>query len=672
MKAFFLPAVALMNRLRFTGKFVVMLVVLSVSIGLLVTSLYRNLNAAIVASRHEVTALDVASPLLQAIQMTQQHRGLSAAVLGGNAAMAAQREEKGRDVAQRLGSVETLLDERLRGSEAWKSLRADWAKIEQQGMQLDVSANVAAHTALIGRMLRFLAQVADEYELTLDPEAGSYYLMDTAIFKLPAMLETLGRMRATGSGVLAAKRIEPRQAILLNVFLTDIEKTGADYRINLDKVATTNPEVAGVIKNSAGELETATRDISALVRDDILAEKFATPSQDYFGKATRSIDVGYKQLHETLLPTLRRLIEERIERHSRELRLNFAVIALVLLVTVYLAMGMYYAILGNVGILSDNAGRIAAGDLTARIRLDSRDELLRVAESFNRMAAAVNDTVRNVRSNADSVLDAARRTTQSSGQIAISSSSQSEAASSMAAAVEETTVGIDHITRNAHDARDISTRSGELSAHGGELVQTVVDEMREIASVVGASAQSVEDLGVRSDEISAIVGVIKEIADQTNLLALNAAIEAARAGEQGRGFAVVADEVRKLAERTAKSTQEIGAMIASIQGETQAAVGNMKLGVERVSRGVELTGRAGESMAEISAGAARVVEVVREISDALAEQSSASADIARNVETIAQMAEENSAAVAENHATAERLEQLARDLQNEVARFKVA
>ncbi|HEX5802737.1 MAG TPA: methyl-accepting chemotaxis protein [Azospira sp.] len=672
MKTLFLPAIALMNRLRFTGKFALMLLVLSLSIGLLVVSLYEALNTTVVSSRRELDAVVVVKPLLQTIQATQQHRGLSAAVVGGNAGLAAQREEKARDVAQLLQRVEPLLTDSLRRSETWQGVRADWARIEGEGLKLDVSANVAAHTATIGRMLRFLTQVSDEFELTLDPEAGSFYLIDTAIFKLPTMLETLGRMRAMGTGVLATKRLEPTQAIALNVFLAELDKTRSDYELNLDKTARANPAVAPALKTSADELASAVRQLGSAVRDDILGERFTIASQDYFQQATRTIDAGYRQLHETMVPTLEHLVQDRIDRLNDSLRLNIAVIAVVLLLTVYLATGMYYAIVENVVLLSDNASRIAAGDLTARIRVNTRDELLQVAESFNRMAVAVNETVRNVRGNADRVLDAARRTSESSGQIAISSDNQSQAASSMAAAVEETTVGIDHITRNAHDAREISRRSGELSAQGGELVQTVVAEMHEISAAVSASAQSVEGLGRRSDEISTIVGVIKEIADQTNLLALNAAIEAARAGEQGRGFAVVADEVRKLAERTTKSTQEIGEMIASIQGETRAAVDNMQLGVERVARGVELSSRAGESMAEISAGAAQVVGVVREISDALAEQSAARADIARNVETIAQMAEQNSAAVSENHTTAAQLEQLARDLQDEVARFRVA
>jgi methyl-accepting chemotaxis protein len=672
MNALLLPATRLMNSLRFTGKFCLMLVVLMVAIGVLVTSLYRNLDAAIDASRAEIDGVQVVKPLLQTVQMAQQHRGLSAAVLNGNAGMTEKRQSKASEVTQLMAAADALLPASLQSDQKWQSLRADWARLVSEGMKLDTAQNVATHTALIEKLLQFIGVIADRTGLSLDPEEGSYYLVDTALFKLPSMLESLGRMRAVGTGVLSIKDLEAKFAISLNVYLAELERTSASYKINIDKTSRANPAVAATLQASDETLTKSLRSIESLVRERILNWDFSLEPQDFFDQATQTIDIGYEQLYDTLLPTLTRLIEERVSRMNTDLQINLAVIVAVLLVSGYLAAGMYRGTVDNLARLSETAGRIAAGDLTARISLPCKDELQQVAASFNQMAEAVNSTVRNVRTNADMVLDAARRTALSSSSIATASNNQSSAASSMAAAVEQTTVGIDHISRNASDAREISQQSGQLSAQGGKLVHTVVAEMQDIATAVSASARSVEDLGKRSDEISTIVGVIKEIADQTNLLALNAAIEAARAGEQGRGFAVVADEVRKLAERTATSTQEIGRMIGSIQSETRTAVDNMKLGVDRVARGVELTGKAGESMSEIEQGATRVVGVVREISEALAEQSAASADIARNVEAIAQMAEENSAAVTDNHNTAEQLEKLARDLQNEVARFTVS
>jgi len=187
---------------------------------------------------------------------------------------------------------------------------------------------------------------------------------------------------------------------------------------------------------------------------------------------------------------------------------------------------------------------------------------------------------------------------------------------------------------------------------------------------VQSSSTIVEDLGRQSDQITSIVNTIKEIADQTNLLALNAAIEAARAGEQGRGFAVVADEVRKLAERTSLSTTEIGGMVAKIQNGTRSAVSSMQAGVVQVSNGVELANQAGDSINRIRDGAERVTHVVNGISDSISEQSSAGNQIAHQLETIAQMSEESAIAVGHTATAARHLHSLSASLHKTVAQFK--
>jgi methyl-accepting chemotaxis protein len=190
------------------------------------------------------------------------------------------------------------------------------------------------------------------------------------------------------------------------------------------------------------------------------------------------------------------------------------------------------------------------------------------------------------------------------------------------------------------------------------------------ADSVGQSMRLIENLSRRSHEISGIVKVIREIAEQTNLLALNAAIEAARAGEQGRGFAVVADEVRKLAERTSASTSEIGAMIESIQAEVSSAVQNLKANNEQVTQGKGLAEEVAAILARINEGARVTMQRIHDINSAASEQNTASTDIARNVERIAQMTEETSAAIGQAASTAQQLENLASRLHGEVAQFR--
>jgi methyl-accepting chemotaxis protein len=241
----------------------------------------------------------------------------------------------------------------------------------------------------------------------------------------------------------------------------------------------------------------------------------------------------------------------------------------------------------------------------------------------------------------------------------------------MAASMEEVNSSIELVASNARDANKIAERAGESSNRGLLIVEEAATEMTKVADSVKDSAQHVQTLGEQSHQISSIVNVIKEIADQTNLLALNAAIEAARAGEQGRGFAVVADEVRKLAERTSQSTREISTMISSIQSGTETAVDSMRDGSERVKGGVELAQQAGASMADIREGASHVLSAVAEITNALQEQNIATQHVVNNVERIATMAEQNSTETDDIAKTALSLKGLASKLDELVARFQL-
>ena len=232
-------------------------------------------------------------------------------------------------------------------------------------------------------------------------------------------------------------------------------------------------------------------------------------------------------------------------------------------------------------------------------------------------------------------------------------------------------VSIAHVSDSSTSAKDFAQDSLSSADQGKLVIDRTAHEMVEMANTVQGTSRSMETLSVRTEEIGSIVGVIKEIADQTNLLALNAAIEAARAGEQGRGFAVVADEVRKLAERTTTSTKQVADVISAIQNETRHAVNDMHRIVEQVTTNAESARQAGESIIQIREGSSRVVAVSAEIDTALKEQSSASELISKKVEVIASMSEENTSAMSEARDASEEMKRLSSEMHDMVDRFKV-
>lgn len=671
MKALFSPAVALMNRLGYSRKFAVMGALALAAIAVLLFGLHESLDRVIRSSQHELAGIEVLKPMARLVQQLQQHRGLSSSVLNGNETVKEQLAAKAAEVREAFKSVEAKFQPSLVDNDAWKKIRASWTEIDTDGLDLTGTENFAAHTRLIGSVLVFQAVVSDEYSLTNDPDIDSRYLADTSLIKLPVALESLGQLRSLGTGVLTKKQLPPLLQTNISSLLRDFNVSVDALRINLGKTARYNPGIKPALDQAAKELTDVSEQIANIVQTEMFLGAFVISPADYFATVTVAIDKGYKQMFETLLPSLEQLIQRRINTAQHNLRISISVAVLMLMVFVYVSVGAYYATIQSINRLAANARTMATGDLSIHVDLGTRDELKRVGDSLNDMTAAFRSLIQNVQSGAGQVHDATTRLSASSAKIRLSTEQQSEAASAMAAAVEQMTVGVDHISKNAQDASSLSQRAGELSVTGGNVVGTVVHEIQMISQAVNQSATIIDDLGQQSEKISAIVNVIKEIADQTNLLALNAAIEAARAGESGRGFAVVADEVRKLAERTSKSTHEISQMIVAIQNGTNNAVTSMNGGVQRVSSGVTLALQAGTSIGEIEGSSRQVMQTVSEISSSLREQSVASTEIARNVERIAQMAEENSAAVAENAATASQLERLSESLKAEAHRFKL-
>ena len=362
-----------------------------------------------------------------------------------------------------------------------------------------------------------------------------------------------------------------------------------------------------------------------------------------------------------------------VDNAFRSVLLTQAAVALLPLLLVGLLVWMIArSVLGEIGGEPAAAAvvmrRIADGDLTTSIGTAKPGSLL---HTLGAMVSALREMVAQISASANALVTNAEQISTSVSNVASTSHQQSDATSSMAAAIEELTVSSSHISDNAGRTERYSQEAVQLSGQGGERIRLATDAMQRIAGTVKNASEQILSLNQRANQISSIAASIKDIAGQTNLLALNAAIEAARAGEQGRGFAVVADEVRKLAERTSTATAEIEEMITGIQSGTESAVAAMSTALPEVEQGVQLSDSAAESLGAIEQGAHKTLNRITEVANSTREQSAASDSIARRVEEIARMVEETSVAMRGTAQSAGSLQNVAVDLKQIVGKFTI-
>ena len=363
-----------------------------------------------------------------------------------------------------------------------------------------------------------------------------------------------------------------------------------------------------------------------------------------------------------------------VNRIFREEALKFLlwgliVAAIVALPLILLRASLLRLLGGDPQVAVAAARRIAAGELGTEVicRPGDNESLL---AGMKDMQSHLRSMISRIVDDAENLGRASQELMESSEAVSAYAGKQSESASSISVSVMEMTISMNLVEENAREAFTLSQQAGSLADSGTTVIQDAVAEIRRLSDAVNSSSKAIQDLGQQSEQITFIVNTIKEIADQTNLLALNAAIEAARAGEQGRGFAVVADEVRKLAERTSQSTANIAKTVSSIQSGTLNAVASMESGVVQAAKGVNLAEQGGDSIDRIRDSSKRVLAVVNDITGAIREQSSAAQQISGSVDEIVQMSEHTSVALGQTVDAARRLRDLSTGLQESVRRFK--
>ncbi|HJV34568.1 HAMP domain-containing methyl-accepting chemotaxis protein [Geomonas sp.] len=466
--------------------------------------------------------------------------------------------------------------------------------------------------------------------------------------------------KLSGSLAQAEKRIEANVAMARGLLLQSGQK----------ELAKSIAEVSGTIRRAAGSIQKIEATKLNVIKSNLAMQKALDSARGISKEQAQKSEEQVKSIGEN---------QQQILSGVRQAVSNASMLSIVMigvslgvaLVSLIISLRIISSITKPLSHAKQVTAEIAGGNLTRRIELRTKDEIGEICHSINNMAVNFHQVIARVSHNTQQVASASASLSRVSERMASGASRVAEQAATVATASEEMAATSNEIALNCTQAAAGSQQANDAAITGASVVKGTVEGMNLIADNVRESAVTIGNLGSQSEQIGAIVKTINDIADQTNLLALNAAIEAARAGEHGRGFAVVADEVRALAEKTSTATREIAAMIKSVQSQTKGAIKVMESGVVQVEQGTVEAAKSGTALEEILQQISAVTMQVNQIATAAEEQTATTGEITANIQNINEVVQETAKSAQESAASALDLSQLAEEQQKLVGQFKL-
>ena len=668
MKTVLYPAIALMNRLSFGMKFSLISVLFFVP--MLVTNFYlvRDSYRQYVATQAALDSIDLLGETLVLRRNLENFADLVEihSVIG-------QSGDAG-DLEARLLKLQSALAEDLQHLAPVAQSSEEIAEFNQKrdGLVAELQAvknesllqgKIILADKLLGSSQVFIKLVAGQAGLSQDRQAAVRQLIELITSVTPAVTAPLSEGRALGSYSLAQGFLNSAASTQFDDLLLELEKRYAEYGLNVQEALRSSPEARQALERLATASQESLKDSGRLFEDKVvIADSLDTPWMQFYDEVSASMDKTY-QFNDAVLVLLEQQLRERLQENRAQVGLLVAALVVVFLLIVYLYGGFYVSIRSTLSNLGRVMNQVAAGDMTVECKVHSKDELGELGLVFNETVRKIHELIERVGQTVVEVEHQAKRVEQISGESNQAVAGQRSQIEQVATAMNEMSATAQEVARSAAAAVDSAQSVNQETVNGRALVESQVGSIQRLAGEIDQSVEVINKLASDSASISQVLDVIKGIAEQTNLLALNAAIEAARAGEQGRGFAVVADEVRNLAKRTQQSTEEIESMIAKLQGGVGAAVKAMSTSHQMADTTVSESGKVQVALENILAAVGMIFDQNQQIATAAEEQTAVAQDIDQNIVEISQAGERTAEG-------ASHTEQASRELSGLVARLK--